>query len=98
MSSFINWLNRKRIIPCDLCGKELNIYAYQSDDSLILLCPLCKQYYFKSDATSPIVKYDLPEGLRKIFDMDPDNKYYIGGSISEAYEPRWIKVLRKLLH
>ncbi len=97
LKTLLDWLNRKRIIRCPVCSIELNVYAYCSDESLILLCTSCIEYYFKSDSTPHTVKYEVPEGLMKQFKMDPYHKYYTGLPISEAYEPRWIKNIRRLL-
>lgn len=93
----IDWLNRKRICRCEACSSELNIYSYSSGESLILYCVACNKYYFRANNNAPIIKYEVPEGLLKIWAMDPYNSYYVGIPISEAYEPKWIKVLRRLL-
>jgi hypothetical protein len=95
---FINWLNRKRIHRCEACSTELNIYAYSSGDSQILYCDACNEYYIRADHSSPIFKYEVPEGLLKIWKMDPYHSYYKGIAISEPYEPKWIKFLRRLFN
>lgn len=97
LKSLLDWLNRKRIIHCPICNQELNVYAYGSKESLTLLCVPCNEFYLKSSSTSVIVKYEIPEGLMKQFEMDPYHKYYTGLPVSEAYEPRWIKYIRNLL-
>lgn len=93
---FIDWLNRNRIIRCKACNTEVNIYAYCSNKSQILYCCACNEYYIRADDSSLIIKYKAPEGLLKIWEMDPYNSYYKGVPISEAYEPKWIKFLRRL--
>lgn len=94
---FIDWLNRNRIRRCEACNTELNIYSYFSDESQILYCVACNKYYIRADKSSPIFKYEVSEGLLKIWEMDPYHSYYTGIPISEAYEPKWIKFLRKIL-
>lgn len=96
-NKLIDWLNRKRIIRCEECDTELHVYAYVSKEAVILFCIECTQYYYRVDLISPISKYEVPEGLMKLWEMDPYHKSYTGLPISEAYEPRWIKNLRRLL-
>lgn len=94
---FIDWLNRKRIRRCEECSTELRIYSYSSDESQILYCFACNEYYYRANHSSDIFKYEVPEGLLKIWEMDTYQKYYTGIPISEVYEPKWIKILRRLL-
>lgn len=96
MKFFIDWLNRNRIRRCEACRTELSIYAYTSGESQILYCVACNEFYYRANPSSPIFKYEVPEGLLKIWEMDPYNRYYTGIPISEAYEPKWIKFLRRL--
>ncbi|MEK5465499.1 hypothetical protein MKY64_10835 [Paenibacillus sp. FSL R7-0210] len=93
----LDWLNRNRICKCETCITELNVYAYGSGESLILYCVACNEYFFRADPSSPVNKHDVPEGLLKLWGMDPYNIYYKGIPISQAYEPKWIRLLRKFL-
>lgn len=84
----IDWLNRARICRCEACNTELNIHSYASNESLILSCLVCKEYYYRENTNSSIVKYTVPEGLMKLWQMDPHYSSYTGIPISEAYEPK----------
>lgn len=97
MQLLIDWLNRNRICKCETCKTELNVYSYGSGGSLILYCVACNEYFFRADPSSPINKYTVPEGLLKQWAMDPYNSYYKGLPISQAYEPKWIRFLRKFI-
>ncbi|CAM3595966.1 hypothetical protein PALU110988_30070 [Paenibacillus lupini] len=67
-NKLIDWLNRKRICRCEVCDTELHVYAYASKRSVILFCIECTQYYYMEDLYSPIIKYEVPEGLMKLWE------------------------------
>ncbi|BBH19481.1 hypothetical protein Back11_08260 [Paenibacillus baekrokdamisoli] len=97
--SLLKWLNRKYIIKCPKCKNELNVFYYGAEDSLLLKCVECNDniYYLKQANSSSITVTEVPHILDKQLEADAYHKFYKGIPSSEALEPKWIKLIRRIV-
>lgn len=91
-----NWLNKKRIILCPSCQKELYVHLFFAE-KVLLKCLECNAYYSKINSSKEITKSEIAPELKKMLEKEADYPHYNGTPVSQAFEPQWIKLVRRLL-
>lgn len=92
----LNWLNKKRIILCPSCQKELYVHLFFTE-KVLLKCLECNSYYSKMNLSKEITKSEISPELKEMLEKEADYSDYNGTPISQAFEPQWIKVVRRLI-